>query len=127
MGLISFPTMPVTVRKGHTATVRPTDSYAEMNDSSSFSPHGTTFAKSTRPLSALLDKGCRPFRNTPTPSDLQISSPAASSQQNFGKSNAQRDIGVLAMTYILPNNPTIQELIRLIIGVNDRDDGNVCK
>jgi hypothetical protein len=80
--------------------------------------------KSThRPLSALLDKGRRLFRN----SDLQISSPAASSQKNFRKSNdAQHDIGVLAMTYILQDNPTIQELICLIIGVNDRDDGKVC-
>ena len=27
---------------------------------------------------------------------------------------------------ILQDNPTIQELIRLIIGVNDHDDGKVC-
>jgi hypothetical protein len=84
--------------------------------------------KSThRPLSTLLDKGRRLFRNTPIPSDLQISSSAASSRKIFRKSNdAQHDIGVLAMTYILQDNPTIQELTRLIIGINDRDDGKVC-
>jgi hypothetical protein len=49
------------------------------------------------------------------------------SQKKFKKSNdAQHDISVLAMTYILHDNPTIQELIRLIITLHDRDDGAVC-
>ena len=46
----------------------------------------------------------------------------------FKKSNdARRDMSVLAMTYILQDSPTIRELIRLIIGLNDHDDsGKVC-
>jgi hypothetical protein len=84
-----------------------------------------------RLLSGLLNKGRRLFRNTsaPIPSDLQIPSPAASSgsQTKFKKGNdARHDISVLAMSYILQDNPTIQELIRLIIDVHDRDDGRVC-
>ena len=36
-------------------------------------------------------------------------------------------MSVLAMTYILQDNPTIRELILLIIGLNDHDDsGKVC-
>src|SRR5882757_3891583 len=103
-------------------------------------------------LSALLGL----FRNKPTqnlPSDLQSPSfsrnrstegrpgepdlhsttdvtlglPATTSQRTFKKSNdARHDISVLAMTYVLQDNPTIQELIRLIIGLNDRSGGEVC-
>ena len=75
-----------------------------------------------RPLTALLDKGRRLFRNKLTP----ISSPATTSQRIFKRGdNARHDISVLAMTYILQDNLTIQELIRLIIGVNDREDDKV--
>ena len=36
-------------------------------------------------------------------------------------------MSVLAITYILQDNPTIRELIHLIIGLNDHDDsGKVC-
>ena len=88
--------------------------------------------KSThRPL-RLLDKGRRLFRNISTPSDLQritdvtLSSPATTSQKKFKKSNdARHDISVLAMTYLLQDNPTIKELIRLIISLDDREDDKV--
>ena len=63
---------------------------------------------------AVVDKGRRFFGNK--------------SIKKFKKSNdVQRDISVLAMTYILQDSPTIRELIRLIIGLNDHDDsGKVC-
>ena len=88
-------------------------------------------------LSAVVNKSRRVFgnRSTPTqhlPGDLHsatnpLNSPTTS-QKKFKKSNdSRRDMSVLAMTYILQNSPTIRELIRLIIGLNDHDDsGKVC-
>lgn len=57
-----------------------------------------------------------------------LGSPSTTPQKKFKKSNdARRDMNVLAMTYILQDNPTFRELIRLIIGLNDHDDsGRVC-
>jgi hypothetical protein len=90
--------------------------------------HGTTFAKTThRPLSALLDKG-RIFPNILTPSNLQRTSTLLVHLQQLHKEYSRgammRDtISVsFAMTYILQDNLTIQELFRLIIDVNDRED-----
>ena len=90
-------------------------------------------------FSAVVDKGRRFFGNRSTqsvpgpPADLHsVTSPLSSSltapQKSFKKSNdARRDMNVLAMTYILQDNPTFRELIRLIIGLNDHDDsGRVC-
>ena len=87
-------------------------------------------------LSAVVDKGRKVFGNRSTqnpPGDLHsatkpLKSPSRTLQKRFKKSNdARRDMGVLAMTYILQDNPTIRELIRLIIGLNDYDDsGKVC-
>ena len=59
--------------------------------------------------------------------NLLVSS-SATSRKKFKKSNdTGHDMSVLAMTYILQDNPTFRELIRLIIGLNDRDDpGKVC-
>ena len=52
-----------------------------------------------------------------------LASPSTTSQKKFKKSNdVRRDMSVLAMTYILQDNPTIRELIRLIIGLNNHDD-----
>ena len=81
-------------------------------------------------FSAVVDKGRRVFRNRSTqslPGDSATSSPSTS-QKKFKKTNdARHDMRVLAMTYILQDNTTIQELIRLIIGLNDHDDsGKVC-
>ena len=87
-------------------------------------------------FSAVVDKGRRAFGNRSRqslPGDLlsvtnPLSSPSTTSQKKFKKSNdAQHDMNVLAMTYILQDSPTIRELIRLIIGLNDHDDsGKVC-
>ena len=83
-------------------------------------------------LSAVVDKGRRVFSNRSTqhlPGDLHgATSSPTTSQKRFKKSNdARRDMSILAMTYILQDNPTIRELIRLIIGLNDHDDsGKVC-
>ena len=84
-------------------------------------------------LSAVIDKGRRVFDSRSKqslPGDLHsATSPSSTaSQKKFKKSNdARRDMSVLAMTYILQDNPTIRELIRLIIGLNDHDDsGKVC-
>ena len=81
-------------------------------------------------FSAVVDKGRRVFRNRSTqslPGDSATSSPSTS-QKKFKKTNdARHDMSVLAMTYILQDNTTIRELIRLIIGLNDRDaSGKVC-
>ena len=99
--------------------------------------------KSTR-LSAIVDKGRRVFGNRSTdstqslPGDpfcttnpltpVPVTPPSTTSQKRFKKSNdARRDMSVLAMTYILQDNPTLRELICLIIGLNDHDDsGKVC-
>jgi hypothetical protein len=85
----------------------------------------------------LLAKGRRLFRNKSTqdlPGDLQntatvsLSSATTTPQKKFKKTNDTRhDIGVLAMTYILKDNPIIQELICLIIGLRDQRDDKVCK
>ena len=85
-------------------------------------------------LSAVVDKGRRVFGNRSPqrlPGDLHratnsLASP--STLKKFKKSNdARRDMSILAMTYILQDSPTIRELIRLIIGLNDHDDsGKVC-
>ena len=88
-------------------------------------------------LSSVVNKGRRVFGNRSTQSlpddDLHsatnpLTSPSTTSQKMFKKSNdARRDMSVLAMTYILQDSPTIRELIRLIIGLNDHDDsGKVC-
>ena len=87
-------------------------------------------------LSAVVDKGRKFFGNRSTqslPGDLHsatnsLTSPSTTSQKKFKKSNdARRDVKVLAMTYLLQDNPTIRELIRLIIGLNDHDEsGKVC-
>ena len=83
-------------------------------------------------LSNVVDKGHRFFGNRSTPGDLNttipLTSPSTTSRKRFKKSNdARHDMSVLAMTYILQENPTIRELIRLIIGLNDHDDsGKVC-
>ena len=94
--------------------------------------------KKSKLLSAVVDKGRRVFghRSTQslpgTPGDLHsvtnLSSSSTISQKIFKKSNdARRDMGVLAMTYIMQDNPTIRELIHLIIGLNDHDNsGKVC-
>ena len=81
-------------------------------------------------LSALLFKGRRLFRNGRSTSHPQSTTnvpPAIPPQKQFKKSNdVRRDISVLAMTYILQDNPAIQELILLIIGLHDHDDNKVC-
>src|SRR5277367_213048 len=83
-------------------------------------------------LSAILVKGFRLFfnrstRNPQSTTNVPPSSPATTPPKKFEKSNdAGRDISVLAMTYILQDNSTIQELIRLIISLHDRDDNEVC-
>ena len=93
-------------------------------------------------LSAVVDKGRRVLSNKSTqsppgylhsatvtkPPTKPLTSPLTTSQKRFKKSNdARRDMSVLAMTYILQDNPTFRELIRLIIGLNDRDaSGKVC-
>ena len=70
--------------------------------------------------------GKRSSQSLPGDSDTESatnSSPSATSQKKFKKSNdARPDMSVLAMTYILQDNPTIRELILLIIGLNDYDD-----
>ena len=88
-------------------------------------------------LRTLLAKGHKLFRNKSTqdlPGDLQntatvsLSSATTTTQKKFKKTNDTRhDISVLAMTYILKDNPIIQELICLIIGLRDQRDDNVCK
>ena len=101
--------------------------------------HMAPWKKSTL-LSAVIDKGRRVFGNISTqslPDDLHsatnpLTSPSTTSLKRFKKSNdARRDMSVLAMTYILQDNSTIRELIRLIIGLNDHDasgkDRKVCK
>ena len=81
------------------------------------------FQKSTL-LSTVVDKGRRVFSNRSKqslPGDLHSATNAlsAASRKKFRKSNdARRDMGVLAMTYVLQDNPTIRELIRLIIRLN---------
>ena len=87
-------------------------------------------------VSAVVNKGRRFFGNRSTQSlsgDLQgvtnsLGSSSTTSQKNFKKSNdVKRDMSVLAMTYILQDNPTIRELIHLIIGLDHHDDsGKVC-
>jgi len=81
--------------------------------------------KSTyQPRSALLVRGRMFFRNVSiqgVPRDLQRLTVVSDRHQR-----CTDDIGVLAMTYILQDNPTIQELIRLVINFNDRDNGKVC-
>ena len=93
-------------------------------------------------LSAVVDKGRRFFGNIMNIStqsllrDLHhdsgtmnsLSSPSTIPQKIFKKSNdARHDMSVLAMTYILQDNPTIRELIHLLIGLNHHDDsGKVC-
>ena len=85
---------------------------------------------------AIVDKGRKVFGNKSTPSqpgDLHsaanpLASPSTTSQEKFKKGNdARRDMSVLAMTYILQDNSTIRELIRLIVCLNDHDDSDkVC-
>lgn len=88
-------------------------------------------------LGALVDKGRRRF-NTSTQSiqagdlhsttnlNVRVNSSPTTSQKKFKKSDDIRhDLGVLSMTYILQDNPTIQDLVRLIIGLNDRNDDKV--
>ena len=89
-------------------------------------------------LSAVVDKGRRILSNKDKssqslPGDPNgvanlLSSPSTPSPKKFKKSNdARRDISVLAVTYILHDSPTIRELIRLIISLNDHDDSSkVC-
>lgn len=95
--------------------------------------------KKSTVLSSVIDKGRLFFGNTSRstqspPGNLHsatnpnpLSSPTP--QKRFKKSNdARRDMNILAMTYILQDNPIFRELIRLIIGLrNDHDDsGTVC-
>jgi hypothetical protein len=84
----------------------------------------------------LFNKGRRFFGIRSTQSlhgDLQSHtnvpiSPPTTSQKKFKKNNdVQHDIGVLAMTYILHDNSTIQELIHLIIKLHNCDDGKACR
>ena len=93
--------------------------------------------KKSKLLSAVVDKGRRVFGNRSTESrpprdphsaTNSLTSSSTTSQRKFKKTNdARRDISVLAMTYILQDNPTIRELIHLIISLNDHDDsGKVC-
>ena len=94
-------------------------------------------------LSTVVDKGRRVFGNRSLADSIgstqsvpgivdiagnPLSSPSTTPQKKFKKSNdARRDMSVLAMTYILQDNSTIRELIRLIIGLDDHDDcGKVC-
>src|SRR5277367_4376164 len=87
-------------------------------------------------LRNLITKGRRAFRrSTPQdpPSNVQnianvsLSSATTTPQKQFQKSNdARRDMSVLAMTYILQDSATIQEIIRLIIGLRYQDDDKVC-
>ena len=91
-------------------------------------------------LSAVVDKGRRVLGNRSTqhlsgdhhsatnPPRAPLSSPSTTSRKKFKKSNdARRDMGILAMTYMLQDSPTIRDLIRLIIGLNDYDgSGKVC-
>ena len=99
--------------------------------------------KKSKLLSAVVDKGRRVFGHRSTqslplsgplaPGDLHsvtnsLSPSSTTSRKKFKKSDDVRlDMSVLAMTYILQDNPTIRELIHLIIGLNDHDDsGKVC-
>ena len=85
----------------------------------------------------LLAKGHRLFRNKSTqdlPGDLQNTATVSSSsvtttpQKKFKKTNDTRhDISVLALTYILKDNPMFQELICLIISLRDQRDDKACK
>ena len=87
-------------------------------------------------LSVVVDKARKVFGNKSTvslPGDLHsaanpLASPSTTSQKKFKKSDdARRDMSVLAMTYILQHNPTIRELIRLIVSLNDHGDSDkVC-
>ena len=87
-------------------------------------------------LSAVVDKGRRVFGNRstvaqslPQAGDLHsATNPTTSPSTTSQKNDARRDMSVLSMTYtILQDSPTIQEQIRLIIGLNDHDDsGKVC-
>ena len=88
-------------------------------------------------LSAVVDESRRVFGNKSTQSlsgddphsaTNPPSSLSTTSQKKFKKSSdPRRDMSVLAMTYILQDSPTIRELIRVIIGLNDHDDsGKVC-
>ena len=74
--------------------------------------------------------GKRSSQSLPGDSDTESatnSSPSATSQKKFKKSNdARPDMSVLAMAYILQDNPTIRELILLVIGLNDYDDSGRC-
>ena len=97
--------------------------------------------KKSKFLRAVVDKGRSLFGNRSTqslPGDLDdsatnpqtqaLSSSSTTSQKIFRKSNDSRhDMSILAMTYILQGNPTIRELIQLIIGLDHHDDsGKVC-
>ena len=88
-------------------------------------------------VSAVVDKSRRFFGNTRSTQSLPIDLPSVTnslgsssttSQKIFRKSNdVRRDMSVLAMTFILQDNPTIRELIHLIIGLNNHDNsGKVC-
>lgn len=91
-------------------------------------------------LNAIVDKGRWFFGNSSKstqslPGNLHhdsvtnpLSLPSTTPQNKFKRSNDSRhDMIVLAMTYTLQDNPTIRELIRLIIGLSDHDDsGKVC-
>lgn len=88
-------------------------------------------------LCDLLTKGLRELfcsRSTQAlPGDLQNTSneslgpPATASQKKFKKSNdAQRDISVLAMTYILQENSNIRDIICLILGLHAHYGDRVC-
>ena len=79
-------------------------------------------------LSVVVDKGRRVFGKKSSSTTNPLTSPSTTAQKKFKKSNdARHDMSVLAMTYILQDNSTIRELIRLIIGLNDHDDsGKVC-
>ena len=79
-------------------------------------------------LGALVDKGRSKVFGKSTQSlpglqsttNVHVGSP---SLKKFQKSDDVRhDISVLAMSYILEDNPIIQDLIRLVIGLNQRDD-----
>ena len=83
-------------------------------------------------LGALVDKSRRKVvgKSTESLPGLQSTTnvhAGSPSQTKFKKSDDVRhDISVLAMSYILEDNPTIQDLIRLIIGLNHREpDGKV--
>ena len=77
-------------------------------------------------LGALVDKSIQSIPGLQSTTNIRVGSP---SQKKFKKSDDVRhDISVLVMSYILEDNTTIQDLIRLVICLSHYEDpdGKVC-